>query len=111
MSVMPSEVPGRFGTAGAFGGRYVSETLLPSLDELTTAWQDASQDPAFTAELDHLLADYVGRPTPLATSTPSGCTARTAAATFSGRSPPASQNGRDARAAMSSQGPVVPLPP
>ena len=62
MSVMPTETPGRF---GVFGGRFVSETLLPSLDELTAAWQDASQDPAFRAELDRLLADYVGRPTPL----------------------------------------------
>jgi len=65
MSVTPSEGPGRFGTFGTFGGRYVSETLLPSLDELTAAWQDAAQDAAFTAELDRLLADYVGRPTPL----------------------------------------------
>jgi len=39
--------------------------LLPSLDELTAAWQDAARDPAFMAELDRLLADYVGRPTPL----------------------------------------------
>jgi tryptophan synthase beta chain len=62
MSVMPTETPGRF---GIFGGRFVSETLLPSLDELTTAWQEAGQDPAFQAELDRLLADYVGRPTPL----------------------------------------------
>ncbi|HEY8923713.1 MAG TPA: tryptophan synthase subunit beta [Polyangia bacterium] len=65
MSATPSEVPGRFGTGGAFGGRYVSETLLPSLDELTAAWQEAARDPAFTAELDRLLTDYVGRPTPL----------------------------------------------
>jgi len=65
MSVTPSEVSGRFGADGAFGGRYVSETLLPSLDELTAAWQDAARDPAFMAELDRLLADYVGRPTPL----------------------------------------------
>jgi len=65
MSATPSEVPGRFGASGAFGGRYVSETLLPSLDELTSAWQDAARDPAFMAELDRLLTDYVGRPTPL----------------------------------------------
>jgi tryptophan synthase beta chain len=55
-------VPGRF---GAFGGRYVSETLIPSLDELTAAWAAAQADPAFTEELGRLLTDYVGRPTPL----------------------------------------------
>jgi tryptophan synthase beta chain len=54
--------PGRF---GVFGGRYVSETLMPSLDELTAAWQAATQDPAFQQELDTLLREYVGRPTPL----------------------------------------------
>src|SRR4029077_7683579 len=55
-------VPGRF---GPFGGRYVSETLIPSLDELTAAWAAASNDPAFSEELGRLLTDYVGRPTPL----------------------------------------------
>jgi tryptophan synthase beta chain len=54
--------PGRF---GSFGGRYVSETLIPSLDELTEAWSVAQRDPAFGEELDRLLRDYVGRPTPL----------------------------------------------
>jgi tryptophan synthase beta chain len=57
-----AKAAGRF---GQFGGRYVSETLLPSLDELTKAWQDAQRDPQFSAELDRLLRDYVGRPTPL----------------------------------------------
>jgi len=56
------QVPGRF---GPFGGRYVSETLIPSLDQLTAAWAEASADPTFSEELDRLLADYVGRPTPL----------------------------------------------
>ena len=54
--------PGRFGN---FGGRYVSETLLPSLDELTQAWAAAQADPVFGEELDRLLREYVGRPTPL----------------------------------------------
>jgi tryptophan synthase beta chain len=54
--------PGRF---GAFGGRFVSETLIPSLDELTAAWATAQSDPVFGEELDRLLRDYVGRPTPL----------------------------------------------
>jgi len=64
MSSPPSvaTVPGRF---GLFGGRYVSEILIPSLDELTAAWVAASADPTFSEELNRLLSDYVGRPTPL----------------------------------------------
>jgi tryptophan synthase beta chain len=50
---------------GPYGGRYVPETLIPALDELEGAWVDARDDPAFRAELDSLLRDYVGRPTPL----------------------------------------------
>jgi tryptophan synthase beta chain len=53
---------GRF---GQFGGRYVSETLIPALDELERAWEDAKADPKFVAELDGLLRDYVGRPSAL----------------------------------------------
>jgi tryptophan synthase beta chain len=53
---------GRF---GQFGGRYVAETLIPALDELDAAWQAARADPAFGAELDDLLRDYVGRPSAL----------------------------------------------
>jgi tryptophan synthase beta chain len=58
----PAFPPGRF---GEFGGRYVSETLMPSLEQLTAAWDEASRDAAFMAEYERLLADYVGRPTPL----------------------------------------------
>jgi tryptophan synthase beta chain len=50
---------------GAFGGRFVPETLIAALDELTAAYEAARQDPAFWSELDVLLRDYVGRPTPL----------------------------------------------
>jgi tryptophan synthase beta chain len=60
-----SAVPTRPGRYGEFGGRYVSETLIPSLDELTAAWAAASADPTFRAELTRLLTEYVGRPTPL----------------------------------------------
>jgi tryptophan synthase beta chain len=60
-----SAVPTRPGRYGEFGGRYVSETLIPSLDELTAAWAAASADPTFSAELTRLLTEYVGRPTPL----------------------------------------------
>ncbi len=50
---------------GTYGGRYVPETLIPALDELEAGWQAAQADPAFRAEVDHLLATYAGRPTPL----------------------------------------------
>jgi tryptophan synthase beta chain len=50
---------------GAFGGRYVPETLVAALDELTAAYDAARQDAAFWSELHALLRDYVGRPTPL----------------------------------------------
>jgi tryptophan synthase beta chain len=50
---------------GPYGGRYVPETLIAALDELTAAWAAASDDPAFREELDALLRDYAGRPTPL----------------------------------------------
>jgi tryptophan synthase beta chain len=50
---------------GAFGGRYVPETLTKALDEVTEAYEKARLDPAFGAELDDLLRDFVGRPTPL----------------------------------------------
>jgi tryptophan synthase beta chain len=62
MSETSAAVAGRF---GIFGGRYVSETLLPSLDELDAAWTSAVADASFSSELDQLLRDYVGRPTPL----------------------------------------------
>ena len=53
---------GRF---GRFGGCFVPEILLPALEQLETAFLDAQADPAFAAELNDLLANYAGRPTPL----------------------------------------------
>lgn len=53
------------GWYGPFGGRFVSETLIPALDELTEATQTIASTDAFNAELRTLLTDYVGRPTPL----------------------------------------------
>lgn len=50
---------------GEYGGRFVPETLVPALDELSAAWLEARDDPEFMAELDRLLRDFVGRPTPL----------------------------------------------
>jgi tryptophan synthase beta chain len=52
-------------TFGQFGGRFVSETLVPALEELEHEWNVAWSDPAFHAELELLFADYVGRPSPL----------------------------------------------
>ena len=53
------------GWFGPYGGRFVPETLVPALDELEAAWHAARADPGFRAELDGLLADFAGRPTPL----------------------------------------------
>src|SRR5712672_2067595 len=53
---------------GVFGGRYVPETLIPALDELDTAFDQAIRDPEFQRELDRLLKEYVGRPSPLSTA-------------------------------------------
>src|SRR5437016_6412211 len=50
---------------GPYGGQYVPETLMPALSELESAWLQARDDPEFRAELDGLLRDYVGRPSPL----------------------------------------------
>jgi len=53
------------GLYGQYGGRYVPETLIPALDELTAAWNELRDDAAFRQELEALLRDYGGRPTPL----------------------------------------------
>ncbi len=50
---------------GEYGGQFVPETLMPALAELETAWCAARDDSAFQAELNTLLCDYAGRPTPL----------------------------------------------
>jgi tryptophan synthase beta chain len=52
-------------TFGEYGGRYVPETLIPALEELTAAWNEAKDDPAYRAELDELGRTYVGRPSPI----------------------------------------------
>jgi len=53
---------------GAYGGRYVPETLIPALDALDEAYTAATSDPAFKREIDDMLATYVGRPSPLSTA-------------------------------------------
>jgi tryptophan synthase beta chain len=50
---------------GPYGGQFVPETLMPALSELELAWTAAREDPAYRAELDGLLRDFGGRPTPL----------------------------------------------
>ena len=60
-----SHVPDAAGRFGAFGGRYVPETLTRALDELAAEYEKACSDKAFQAELDDLLCHYVGRPSPL----------------------------------------------
>jgi tryptophan synthase beta chain len=55
-------VPDVTGHFGRFGGRFAPEALMAALDELTTEYQAAMADPAFRAELDHLLVTYAGRP-------------------------------------------------
>jgi tryptophan synthase beta chain len=57
--------PDAAGFFGPYGGAFVPETVIPALQELTSAYAEASVDSAFRAELDLLLSDYVGRPTPL----------------------------------------------
>jgi tryptophan synthase beta chain len=52
-------------TYGPYGGRYVPETLIPALDELTAAWAEALADPAYLAEVEHLGRTYTGRPSPI----------------------------------------------
>ncbi len=52
-------------TYGEYGGRYVPETLIPALDELTDAWDVAREDASFWDEVDELGRTYAGRPTPL----------------------------------------------
>jgi tryptophan synthase beta chain len=58
----PEPASGRY---GPYGGRYVAETLMPALDELTEAYRQSQRDSSFQAELDGLLHDYAGRETPI----------------------------------------------
>lgn len=62
MTTIIHESVGRF---GAFGGRYVPETLIPALDELERAFDEAMADVEFVKAYADLLRDYVGRPSPL----------------------------------------------
>jgi tryptophan synthase beta chain len=63
--ITKTNVPDARGYFGEFGGRFVPETLVPALDELIKAYDEAVHDSAFMNELAYLQATYVGRPTPL----------------------------------------------
>jgi len=63
--VKVAEVPDSTGHFGKYGGMFVPETLMAPLQELSAEYARAKEDPEFRRELDHLLADYCGRPTPL----------------------------------------------
>src|SRR5579885_3094147 len=65
MSTATHSATSATGRFGAYGGRYVPETLMAALEELEHAYAEAQTDPVFHAELDLLLRDYAGRPTPL----------------------------------------------
>ncbi len=58
-------LPGASGHFGEYGGIYMPETLMPAVEELAAAYDRLKNDPVFNQELDALLRDYVGRPTPL----------------------------------------------
>ncbi len=64
-SVPLTDLPDAGGHFGPYGGRFVAETLMGPLQELTQAYEKYCQDPAFQAELDKDLAQFVGRPSPL----------------------------------------------
>lgn len=65
MSAAVSMVPDKAGRFGPFGGRYVPETLVAALDQLTQAYEQAITDPTFHAEFEFHLKSFVGRPNPL----------------------------------------------
>jgi tryptophan synthase beta chain len=65
VSSAPQAMPDARGRFGPYGGRYVPETLVAPLEELEQAYADARRDPKFQAELDSLLSNFAGRPTPL----------------------------------------------
>ncbi|SDU14983.1 tryptophan synthase beta chain [Verrucomicrobium sp. GAS474] len=66
-SLSPSltSVPNASGHFGAYGGMFVPETLMTPLQDLARAYEEIKRDPSFQRELDGLLKDYVGRPSPL----------------------------------------------
>ena len=65
MTIEKYDQPDLRGHFGPYGGIFVAETLIPALEELRLAYEEARQDPAFVAEFDYELKHYVGRPSPV----------------------------------------------
>jgi tryptophan synthase beta chain len=63
--LMKKNIPDKNGHFGVYGGRFVPETLIYALDELTAEYALARRDPKFLKELDYYFSEYAGRPTPL----------------------------------------------
>src|SRR4051812_49105592 len=68
--IMPTNItnktnPDQNGHFGRFGGRYVSETLMPLIMQVEAEYEKAKSDPEFNRQLDYYLENYVGRPSPL----------------------------------------------
>jgi tryptophan synthase beta chain len=59
------QVPDERGKFGPYGGRFVPETIMPAVEELIEAYDEAMRDPLFVGQFEHLLKTYVGRPSPL----------------------------------------------
>lgn len=64
-TLVSPDLPDARGRYGPYGGRYVPETLMALLDDLEAAYREAKEDPAFQAELDRYLREFIGRPTSL----------------------------------------------
>ncbi len=65
MPIAQSPDQAELGRFGPYGGRYVPETLVAALDDLAALYDTAREDPTFWSELEHLLVEFVGRPSPL----------------------------------------------
>jgi tryptophan synthase beta chain len=65
MTTSRTVVPDEHGKFGPYGGQFVPETLMPAVEELVAAYEEARNDPAFMEQFEHLLHTYVGRPTPV----------------------------------------------
>src|SRR5579872_3704179 len=65
MTTQTVALPDARGHFGVYGGRFVPETLIPALDELTAEYARACEDPAFQRELAYYYRDFIGRETPL----------------------------------------------
>ena len=65
MTTSGTPVPDKHGKFGPYGGQFVPETLMPAVEELVAAYEEARNDPAFMEQFKHLLHTYVGRPTPV----------------------------------------------